>query len=138
VLETAVYVDDLEKAEQFYGAVLGLPKIFAAPGRQLVFSCQESILLVFNPEHTAREQIIINGGTIPLHGTHGAGHVAFRVAEAQLETWRSRLHLAGVAIESEVTWPNGAHSIYFRDPAGNSLELATPNMWEFEKARHHR
>jgi catechol 2,3-dioxygenase-like lactoylglutathione lyase family enzyme len=135
VLETTVYVDDLEKAEQFYGAVLGLPKIFAAPGRQLVFCCQESILLVFNPEHTAREQIVINGGTIPLHGSHGAGHVAFRVAEAELESWRNRLHVASVGIESEVTWPNGAHSIYFRDPAGNSLELATPNMWEFEKVR---
>lgn len=135
VLETAVYVDDLEKAEQFYGGVLGLPKIFAAAGRQLVFSCQESILLVFNPEHTARERIVVNGGTIPLHGNHGAGHVAFRVPEAELEAWRSRLHLAGVAIESEVTWPNRARSIYFRDPAGNSLELATPNMWEFEKAR---
>ena len=135
VLETAVYVDDLEKAEQFYGGVLGLPKIFAVPGRQLVFRCQDSILLVFNPEHTSREQIVINGGIIPLHGTHGAGHVAFRVAEAELETWRKRLHSAGVAIESEVTWPNRARSIYFRDPAGNSLELATPNMWEFEKAR---
>jgi catechol 2,3-dioxygenase-like lactoylglutathione lyase family enzyme len=75
VLETAVYVDDLEKAEQFYGSVLGLPKIFAVPGRQLVFRCQDSILLVFNPEHTSREQIVINGGIIPLHGTHGAGHV---------------------------------------------------------------
>src|SRR5690349_17346306 len=83
VLETAVYVDDLDKAEQFYGGVLGLPKIFAVPGRQLVFSSQESILLVFNPEHTSREQITINGGKIPLHGTHGAGHVAFRVTEAE-------------------------------------------------------
>jgi catechol 2,3-dioxygenase-like lactoylglutathione lyase family enzyme len=99
-------------------------------------SCQESILLVFNPEHTARDQMIINGGTISLHGTHGAKHVAFRVPEAELEAWRSRLHVAGVAIESEVTWPSHAHSIYFRDPAGNSLELATPNMWESEKARH--
>src|SRR5579862_2889286 len=75
VLETAIYVDDLEKAEQFYGGVLGLPKIFAAPGRQLVFSCQESILLVFNPEHTEREQVVINGGACskqrPFFGSPG-------------------------------------------------------------------
>lgn len=138
VLETAIYVDDLEKAEQFYGAVLGLPKIFAAPGRQLVFSCQDSILLVFNPEHTSREQVVINGGAIPLHGTHGAGHMAFRVPAAELDAWRRRLEVAGVAIESEITWPNRAHSIYFRDPAGNSIELATPNLWEFETARSGR
>jgi catechol 2,3-dioxygenase-like lactoylglutathione lyase family enzyme len=138
VLETAVYVDDLDKAERFYGGVLGLPKAFAEPGRLLVFRSQESILLVFNPQHTGRDQIVINGGRIPLHGTHGAGHVAFRVMEKELDAWRSHLHAAGVKIESEVTWPNGARSIYFRDPAGNSLELATPNMWEFGKDRSDR
>ncbi len=129
LLETAVYVDDLDKAEQFYGAVLGLPKIFTEPGRLLVFRSHESFVLLFDPRHTERDQVVINGGKIPLHGTHGAGHVAFRVEEHSLELWRKHLHAAGVSIESEVAWPNGAHSVYFRDPAGNSLELATPSMW---------
>lgn len=136
VLETAVYVDDLDQAEQFYGGVLGLPKIFAQPERLLVFRSHESILLLFDPRHTERDQVVINGAKVPLHGTHGAGHVAFRVAEKELDAWRSRLHAAGVSIESEVTWPNGARSVYFRDPAGNSVELATPNMWDFEQARN--
>jgi catechol 2,3-dioxygenase-like lactoylglutathione lyase family enzyme len=129
ILETALYVDNLDAAERFYGEVLGLTKIFAVPGRQLVFQCQESILLIFNPQHTERERIIINGGAIPLHGAHGAGHMAFRVARSEFETWRQHFRAAGVVVESELTWPNGAHSIYFRDPAGNSLELATPDMW---------
>jgi catechol 2,3-dioxygenase-like lactoylglutathione lyase family enzyme len=129
VLETALYVDDLEAAERFYGEVLGLEKIFFAPGRHLVFRCQESVLLVFNPQHTEREQVVINGGAIPLHGARGAGHMAFRTAKNELDTWRRHFRAAGVTIESEVSWPNGAHSIYFRDPAGNSLELATPDMW---------
>jgi hypothetical protein len=34
-----------------------------------------------------------------------------------------------VAIEHEATWPRGGRSFYFRDPAGNSLELATPRIW---------
>src|SRR5262249_55953440 len=106
--------------------------IFAVPGRQLVFQCQESIVLIFNPNHTQREQVVINGGVIPFHGTSGAGHMAFRVDKNDLENWRERFRIADVAIESEVNWPNGAHSIYFRDPAGNSLELATPNVWKFE------
>lgn len=131
VLETAVYADDLDKAEHFYSQVLGLPKIFTQPGRLLAFRSQESILLVFNPAQTEREQITVNGGIVPLHGTHGAGHIAFRVTENEMAPWRSHLHSAGVKIESEVTWPNGARSIYFRDPAGNSLELATPKMWAF-------
>ena len=129
ILETALYVDDLEAAERFYSQVLGLQKIFSVPGRQLVFRCQENILLIFNPKNTERERVVINNGAIPLHGAHGAGHMAFRVAKTDLETWRKHFRNVGAVIESEVSWPNGAHSIYFRDPAGNSLELATPDMW---------
>ena len=42
---------------------------------------------------------------------------------------RERLQQEGVAIESEVTWPGGGRSIYFRDPAGNSLEFAMAGIW---------
>jgi catechol 2,3-dioxygenase-like lactoylglutathione lyase family enzyme len=129
VLETALYVDNLQTAERFYGGVLGLPRIFMVPGRQLVFRCEDSILLIFDPTHTEKNQTTINGGAIPLHGARGAGHMAFRVSKERLNAWREHLRAKGVAIESEVSWPNGAHSIYFRDPAGNSLELATPDMW---------
>jgi catechol 2,3-dioxygenase-like lactoylglutathione lyase family enzyme len=129
VLETAIYVDDLEAAERFYGGVLGLPRISAMPGRMLVFRCQPSVVLVFNPRQTERDPIAVNGGLIPLHGARGAGHMAFLAAKSDLDAWRRHLNAAGVAIESEVSWPNGAHSLYFRDPAGNSLELATPDMW---------
>ena len=129
VLETALYVDDLDAAERFYMDVLGLTKISSIPGRMLAFRCQESILLLFNPQHTDREPVVVNGGAIPLHGARGAGHMAFRLAKSELEALRQHFRAAGVAVESEVSWPNGAHSIYFRDPAGNSLEVATPDMW---------
>jgi len=132
VLETSLYVDDLERADRFYGQILGLVKIFSVPGRQLAFCCQESVVLIFNPEQTEREPIVINGGAIPLHGARGPGHVAFRVAKTELNAWRDHFRDVGVPIESEVSWPSGAHSIYFRDPAGNSLELATPDMWKSE------
>ena len=39
------------------------------------------------------------------------------------------LRKCGVAIESEVDWPSGGTSLYFRDPAGNVLELAPPTLW---------
>ena len=94
-----------------------------------MFRCQESILLIFDPRHTEKERVVINQGAIPFHGSRGAGHMAFRVAKNDLEVWRHHFRAAGVSIESEVSWPKGAHSIYFRDPAGNSLELATPDMW---------
>jgi catechol 2,3-dioxygenase-like lactoylglutathione lyase family enzyme len=129
VLETALYTEDLPAAERFYSGVLSLPKIFSEPGRLLAYRCQDSILLIFNSKRTTTEQSVINGGEVPLHGVTGAGHAAFRVAAQDLDTWRAYFRDHNVAIESEVAWPNGAHSIYFRDPAGNSLELATPDMW---------
>jgi catechol 2,3-dioxygenase-like lactoylglutathione lyase family enzyme len=46
-----------------------------------------------------------------------------------IEAWREQLVKAGVAIEADFTWPNGARSIYFRDPAGNSVEIAEPRLW---------
>lgn len=129
VLETALYVDDLDRAERFYGGILGLTKIFSVPGRQLVFRCGSAVLLIFDPKRTEGEQMMINGGKIPLHGAHGAGHLAFRATKEKLNAWREQLSVKGVVIESEITWPNGAQSIYFRDPAGNSLEFVTPEIW---------
>jgi len=129
VLETALYVNDLEAAERFYSGVLGLPKIYSVSGRQLVFRCGDGVLLIFDPKRTEVEKMVINGGAIPLHGARGAGHMAFRAPKVLLDNWRERLRVHGVAIESEISWPNGAHSIYFRDPAGNSLEFATPDIW---------
>jgi catechol 2,3-dioxygenase-like lactoylglutathione lyase family enzyme len=133
VLETALYTDDLSAAERFYSGVLNLPKIFSEPGRLLAYRCQDSILLLFNSKRTTTERSVINGGEVPLHGVTGAGHAAFRVAAQDLEAWRDYFRDHNVAIESEVSWPNGARSIYFRDPAGNSLELATPDMWTGKK-----
>jgi catechol 2,3-dioxygenase-like lactoylglutathione lyase family enzyme len=129
IRETALYAEDLAGAEKFYSDVLGLPKISAIPGRMVVFRCAQDILLIFNPKATSIKPIPMGGGIIPLHGTLGAGHTAFLVSAPKLATWRKRFHKMEVQIESEVKWPNGARSIYFRDPAGNSLELVTPKLW---------
>jgi len=39
----------------------------------------------------------------------------------------------GVPIESEVRWPRGGRSLYVRDPAGNSVEIASPALWGFPR-----
>jgi aminoglycoside/choline kinase family phosphotransferase len=35
----------------------------------------------------------------------------------------------GVAVEAEIAWPRGGSSLYVRDPAGNSVELAPARIW---------
>jgi catechol 2,3-dioxygenase-like lactoylglutathione lyase family enzyme len=87
------------------------------------------VVLLFDPERTSTVRTEVDGAPIPMHGARGDGHLAFRVTEPELDAWRARLAEAGVAIESEVAWPGGGRSIYFRDPAGNSLELAMRELW---------
>jgi catechol 2,3-dioxygenase-like lactoylglutathione lyase family enzyme len=123
ILETCLYADDLDKAERFYTSVLGLHLHAKETGRHLFFKCGSQMLLIFNPAKTIQES-----DAAP-HGAHGPGHVAFAVPLAELNQWKSHLEAMNISIEKEVSWPNGGCSIYFRDPAGNSLELASPLLW---------
>ncbi|MGH7447107.1 MAG: VOC family protein, partial [Longimicrobiales bacterium] len=66
---------------------------------------------------------------IPEHGAVGAGHFAFVIEDDERDGWREHLTRHGVVIEREVDWQDGGASIYVRDPAGNSVELAPPTIW---------
>jgi catechol 2,3-dioxygenase-like lactoylglutathione lyase family enzyme len=123
IVETGMYADNLAAAETFYHDVLGLEVIGREAGRSVFFRVgASSVLLVFNPATTLR------GDRLPSHGTRGPGHFAFGVRDG-LEAWKERLAARGVAVEQEVAWPRGGRSIYFRDPAGNSVEIVTPGVW---------
>ena len=126
VLETCLYTDDLDAAFDFYSGVLELKLHSRAEGRHLFFHCGNSMVLIFNPAETEDAA----PDEIPAHGSSGSEHVCWAVERADLPQWRARLEEQGVEIEHEQRWGNGAQSIYFRDPAGNSLEFATPRLWE--------
>ena len=123
VVETTLYVDDLDAAEAFYRNVLGLEVIGKEVGRHVFFRVGDGVLLAFSPEAT------LKGDTLPPHGARGPSHFALGVRTEGLDEWRQRLEEHGVVIEKEMTWPRGGRSIYFRDPAGNSIELVTPGLW---------
>ncbi len=129
ILETALYAEDLDQAERFYTEVLGLEVFSRRKGRHVFFRLRQQMLLIFNPHAT--RQVADDGDAIdiPTHGALGPGHVAFAVTADELSAWRLRLTEHQVAIEVAIRRPSGAESIYFRDPAGNSLELATPSLW---------
>ena len=129
VLETCVYAADLEAAERFYTDIMGLTRHSAVAGRHVFFRSGAGMFLVFNPAATQRGLSGQAGAAAAPHGATGPGHVAFRVTPEALPAWRDRLTRAGIGIELETTWPGGGHSIYLRDPAGNSVELATPDIW---------
>lgn len=127
VLETCLYARDLDAAAMFYGQILGLDLVSQEDERHVFFRCGKQMVLLFNPAATTDPD-----GTLPPHGAKGPGHVAFRVSEDDLTGWGKRLREHGVEIEKEVAWSDAGRSIYVRDPAGNSVELAPAQIWPLD------
>lgn len=129
ILETALYVPDLDAAEAFYGGILGLVRVARSGNRHVFFRLGTAMLLLFNPEettHPPHDPAL----PVPSHGARGPGHVAFAATGAEITAWRARFLAAGVGIEADFRWPvTNARSLYVRDPAGNSVEFAEPALW---------
>jgi catechol 2,3-dioxygenase-like lactoylglutathione lyase family enzyme len=135
LLETALYVADLDRSRDFYERVLGLgPDIgttaekesqerfrpLQMPGGQVLFLFSKGF---------ATTTAVLPGGTIPPHDGNGRLHLAFAISASEVDAWRERLRSHGVSIEGEMEWPRGGTSLYFRDPDGHLVELATPGLW---------
>ena len=128
VIETALYVDDLDRARAFYTDVLGLAPL-TSDSRFLAFDVGgRNVLLLFRRGATL-ETVHLPGGTIPPHDGNGPIHAAFAIAADELPAWERRLGEHDVAIEGRTDWPRGGKSIYFRDPDNHLLELVTPGVW---------
>ena len=133
VLETALYVNDLDAAREFYSGKLGFEEVIAQQNTFVFFRCGGTVVLVFNPEQTKLQPFDPPALQIPGHGSIGAGHICFAAPGNHIDKWENHLIANGIEIESEIIWENGARSIYFRDPAGNSLEFAQPRLWGYDE-----
>jgi catechol 2,3-dioxygenase-like lactoylglutathione lyase family enzyme len=125
VYETVLYGDDPRGLARFYCDVLGLRLV--EPPSELGAALRTpdgAMLLLFDSALASRE-----GRPVPSHGATGPGHIAFTVPEGQLPAWRAALEADGIAIEREIEWAAGVRSLYVRDPAGNSVELAEGELW---------
>jgi catechol 2,3-dioxygenase-like lactoylglutathione lyase family enzyme len=128
VLETALYTDDMERARSFYEGVLELKPIFSDARLTAYGIAPRSVLLIFK-RGAATQTVTMPGGTIPGHDGAGPLHVAFAIGKDALAAWEQHLAEKGIAVEGATNWSRGGHSIYFRDPDGHLLELATPGLW---------
>jgi catechol 2,3-dioxygenase-like lactoylglutathione lyase family enzyme len=127
ILETSLYVDDLERAGTFYERYFDLRPLYADV-RMRAYAVGDTVLLLF-PRGQSLKTVATPGGSIPPHDGSGPLHVAFAIDANDLETWEQRLEADGVSIEGRVRWPRGGTSLYFRDPDGHLLEVATPGLW---------
>jgi len=128
LLETALYVDDMERAVAFYRDILGLDLLESWERGSVLAAGPEQVLLLFRRGSTVNG-VDTPGGRIPPHDGAGPVHLAFAIDAASLPSWEEHLIAHGVAIESRIDWRRGGRSLYFRDPDGHSVELATPGVW---------
>jgi catechol 2,3-dioxygenase-like lactoylglutathione lyase family enzyme len=130
ILETALYVENLDIACTFYRDVMGLPPITRDErlGSFDVAGC--SILLLFRRGGTTNGVKPDGGNYIPPHDGSGEQHLAFEVENCELATWEDHLVNAGIKMLSKTEWTRGGRSLYFRDPDGHMIELVeTPGTW---------
>ena len=103
-------VNDIERATQFYQAVLGVPGERVSPGRHY-FDCGGTILACYEPRADGDD----------FDARANPDHVYFAVAD--LEGTFARAREAGCAAIDEkiVTQPWGERSFYAKDPSGNPI-----------------
>ena len=132
ILEVALYADDLKAAERFYSEVLGLQLVRREPSKFVFYRCGNQMLLIFRPDASNRRPLMGARLPVPPHGAKGPGHICFRMLAEDFPRWLAHFRLHRIHIEADFRWPGGARSVYFRDPAGNSLEFAEPRLWPMD------
>ncbi len=122
ILETSLYVEDLQRSTRFYQTLFGLEVIDAGERLVALHIAHRQILLLFKKGLSAQ---------LPLTPHDGAGqlHLAFAIPASELGEWEAWLAQQGVPIEQKRAWERGGTSLYFRDPDRHLLELATPGIW---------
>ncbi|AGP45286.1 VOC family protein [Serratia plymuthica] len=128
VIETVLYVRDIERADAFYQQVLQLPAMVANERFRAYNVGEQSVLLLFI-EGDSLKGAHYPEGYIPPHDGNGPLHIGLAVAKEQLPHWERHLTAHNIEIEGRMTWGHGGESIYFRDPDGHLLELVTPGIW---------
>jgi len=126
VLETCIYVSDLEQTKRFYRDILGIQVHSELEGRHVFFKTGSSMLMVFIAQESRR------GKTLPPHGADGDIHLALKINRDDLQQWKEYLKKNNITIESEHAWGDRGISLYFRDPDGNLVELVNPDIWGIE------
>lgn len=118
ILETVLYVADLDRAQRFYETIFGLSFVTKAPGRLHAMQVRDGQLL-----------LLFKQGASPDHDGSGQNHLAFSIPRAELAAWERWLGENKIEIVERKKWDLGGESLYFRDPDGHLLEVATPGVW---------
>ena len=111
---------------ELYEGVLGLPEV-AGWSDAMAYRLGPGVLILFD-----RDKIGDRDEPVADHGSTGPAHVCFLATGEGYEDWKKRIAAAGVDITHQETWGTGLRSFYFKDPAGNLLEIAEGDLWPRE------
>jgi catechol 2,3-dioxygenase-like lactoylglutathione lyase family enzyme len=133
ILETSLYVEDLERSASFYAKVFGFPTLvrdnrmcaLAIPGQQVLLLFAKGASATSNPSPA---------GLIPGHNGSGTQHLCFSISHDDVDAWTRQLIASDIELETRLDWPQGASSLYFRDPDNHSIEVGTPRLWRNDPA----
>jgi len=128
IIETALYVEDLTAAKNFYYKTLHL-EVMVESDVLVAFNVGGLNTLLLFKRGASLQTKYLSGGEIPPHDASGRIHVCFAIDTDDMPGWKQTLSDSGVAIEGRTEWPKGGSSIYFRDPDHNLIELLTPGCW---------
>ena len=118
--------------KDFYTNILGLEFVSEEKDRFVFLKAGQSMLLIFNPNKTLANDANDIGTKLPIHGAFAPLsiiHFALEIEKQNYDNVKYMLNEKNIKIEKEVTWEKGTNSIYFRDPAGNLVEIITPRSW---------
>jgi catechol 2,3-dioxygenase-like lactoylglutathione lyase family enzyme len=122
IVETSLYVDDVERSVRFYQSLFGFEAVYSGPRLTALAVPGRQVLLLFKKKASA------SIAKIP-HDGDGELHMAFAIPADALAAWEARLTALGVPIVEKTEWERGGQSLYFRDPDRHLIELATPGLW---------
>ncbi len=129
MLEFGLYVQDVSRAAAFYHHLFGFPVLVSQERIAALDVERRQVLLLFK-QGASSEPMTSPGGLLPGHDGEGTSHLAFAIQEDDVQQWEQWLHEQDVEVEGEMEWERGGRSLYFRDPDGHLLEIATPGVWE--------
>ena len=122
ILESSLYVADLQRSVAFYRKIFGFRTISDFGERGCAMQAGDRQVLLLFKKGASRNI------TSP-HDGDGELHLAFAISPVELDSWESWLAENGIAIEERRTWEAGGRSLYFRDPDRHLLEVVTPGTW---------
>ena len=116
VLETALYVDDLERSARFYQTLFGF-ELIETDERQYAMSVAGRQVLLLCKKRASAD--------LPVRAHDGDGrlHLAFAVPAGELDAWEIWLRQHSVLVEDKRAWASGGRSLYFRDPDGHVVGI---------------